>query len=95
MHGDGKAEWAGKDGAHHEMKCPGEMTIIESSAGGGDQKKEQRKIAICSKSGDKAEIAAGLEKALARVEKDTDIDAAARADLSAKLRAKIAELRGQ
>ena len=95
MHGDGKAEWAGKDGAHHEMKCPGEMTIIESSAGGGDQKKEQRKIAICSKSGDKAEIAAGLEKALARVEKDTDIDAAARADISAKLRAKIAELRGQ
>ena len=94
MHGDGKGEHAKHEGMH-EMKCPGTMTTIESDVGSSGDKKEQRKIAICSKSGDKAEIAAGLEKALARVEKDTDIDAAARADISAKLRAKIAELRGQ
>ena len=94
MHGDGKREHAAHEGMR-EMKCPGEMTTIESSVGSSGDKKEQRKIAICSKSGDKAEIAAGLEKALARVESDADIDAAAKADLSAKLRAKIAELRGQ
>ena len=94
MHGDGKREHADHEGMR-EMKCPGEMTTIESSVGSSGDKKEQRKIAICSKSGDKAEIAAGLEKALARVEKDPDIDATAKADLSAKLRAKIAELRGQ
>jgi len=94
MHGDGKGEHANHEGMR-EMKCPGEMTTIESSAGSSGDRKEQRKIAICSKSGDKAEIAAGLEKALARVESDTDIDAAAKADISAKLRAKIAELRGQ
>jgi len=94
MHGDGKGEHANHEGMS-EMKCPGTMTTIESDVGSSGDKKEQRKIAICSKSGDKAEIAAGIEKALARVEKDTDIDAAARADISAKLRAKIAELRGQ
>ena len=89
------------DGKHAEhvrhgerMKCPGEMTTVESS-GGSEQKKEQHKIAICSKTGDKAEIAAGLEKALSRLEGNSEIDAAVRADLSAKLRAKIAELRGR
>ncbi|QIK96424.1 hypothetical protein G7076_08200 [Sphingomonas sp. HDW15A] len=95
MHGDGKHEMSADHEGMHEMKCPGEMTTIESSAGTSGDKKEQRKIAICSKSGDKAEIAAGLEKALARIEKDSDIDATAKADISAKLRAKIAELRGQ
>jgi len=94
MHGDGKREHAGHEGMR-EMKCPGTMTTIESNVGSSGDKKEQRKIAICSKSGDKAEIAAGLEKALARVESDTDIDATAKADISAKLRAKIAELRAK
>ena len=94
MHGDRKGEHANHEGMR-EMKCPGTMTTIQSDVGSSGDKKEQRKIAICSKSGDKAEVAAGLEKALARVEKDTDLDAAARADISAKLRAKIAELRGQ
>lgn len=94
MHGDGKGEHVKHEGMH-EMKCPGTMTTVESSAGSTGDKKEQRKIAICSKSGDKAEIAAGLEKALARVEKDSDLDATAKADISAKLRAKIAELRAQ
>lgn len=82
-------------GALRDHKCPGELVTVESAPAGSDQKKEKAKIAICSKTGDKAEIAAGLEKALARLEKDSDMDAALRADMSAKLRAKIAELRGQ
>ena len=91
--GEGRHAGHLRDG--ERMKCPGQMTTVESAPAGTDAKKEKAKIAICSKTGDKAEIAAGLEKALARLEKDSDMDAALRADLSTKLRAKIAELRGQ
>ena len=76
-------------------KCPGQMTVVESSRPGTETQKEVAKIAICSKTGDKAEVAAGLEKALARLETDSDMDATLRADLSTKLRAKIAELRAR
>ena len=92
IHQDGKHAGHLRDG--ERMKCPGQMTVVES-ASGTEQKKEQHKIAICSASGDKAEIAAGLEKALNNVGKDGEMDPAVRADLTAKLRAKIAELRGQ
>ena len=91
--GEGRHAGHLRDG--ERMKCPGQMTVVESAPAGTEQKKEQAKIAICSKTGDKAEVAAGLEKALARLEKDSEMDAAMRADLSTKLRAKIAELRGR
>ena len=90
--GDGKHVRHIREGGR--MECPGQLTTVEAS-GGTDQKKEQSKIAICTKTGDKAEIAAGLEKALNNIGKHGDIDPALRADLEAKLRAKIAELRGQ
>ncbi|HET9356421.1 MAG TPA: M56 family metallopeptidase [Sphingomicrobium sp.] len=94
--GDGKREMHMHHGdSPRAMKCPGQMTVVESAPAGSEKKQEKAKIAICSKTGDKTEIASGLEKALARVEKDSEMNAALRADLSAKLRAKIAELRGQ
>ncbi len=90
--GDGKRAEHLRDG--ERIKCPGQMMEVESTSG-TEQKKEQHKIAICSKTGDKAEVAAGLERALTRLEGDSDMNATVRADLSAKLRAKIAELRGR
>ena len=89
---DGKHAGHLRDG--ERMKCPGQMTVVESTSG-TEQKKEQHKIAICSKTGNKAEIAEGLSKALTRLEGDSEMDAAVRADLSAKLKAKIAELQGR
>lgn len=85
------ATW--NDGQEMKVDCPGELTVIESTAGDSPDKKEKAKMVFCAKSADKAEVAAGLEKALARVEGDKEMDAALRADVSAKLRAKIAELR--
>lgn len=93
--GEGKDRLVRRHGEGHEIKCPGELISVESAPAGTDEKKEKAKIAICAKSGDKAEAAAGLERALARIEKDSEMDAALRADISAKLRAKIAELRGR
>lgn len=85
------ATW--KDGQEMKVDCPGELTVIEATAGDSPDKKEKAKMAFCSKSGDKTEMAAGLEKALSRIEGDKEMNAALRADVSAKLRARIAELR--
>lgn len=90
--GEGKHE---EHGTMRDHKCQGELITVESAPAGSDQKKEKAKIAICTKAGDKAEAVAGLEKALARIEQDSDMDAALRADMTAKLKAKIAELRAR
>ncbi|MES2902635.1 MAG: M56 family metallopeptidase [Pseudomonadota bacterium] len=82
-----------KDGQEMKVDCPGELTVIEATAGDSPDKKEKAKMVFCSKSGDKTEMAAGLEKALSRIEGDKEMNAALRADVSAKLRARIAELR--
>lgn len=82
-----------KDGQEMKIDCPGEVTVIEATVGSAPEKQEKAKMVFCSKSGDKADAVAGLEKALARVEGDRDMNDALRADVSAKLRARIAELR--
>ncbi len=81
------------DGQEMKVDCPGQLTVIEANAGDSPDKKEKARMVFCSRSADKAETAAGLEKALARVEGDKELNAALRADVSAKLRARIAELR--
>lgn len=91
--GEGTKDATWKDGQEMKVDCPGELTVIEASVGNSPDKQEKAKMVFCAKSGDKSEAAAGLEKALARIEKDGEMNAALRADVSAKLRAKIAELR--
>ena len=78
-----------------KLECPGQKTTVEAAPTGTADKKEAAKIVICSKGGGNAEVAAGLERALSDMEKNSDMNPAIKADLSAKLRAKIAELRGQ
>lgn len=72
--------------------CPGE--VIEVSAGGGAtaDRKEEAKIKLCLKTASKAETATRLEQVIADIDKN-DMDAAVKAELKAKLTAKIAELR--
>ena len=82
-----------KDGQEMKVDCPGELTVIEATAGSSPDKQEKAKMVFCAKSKDKSEVAAGLEKGLAQVESDAEMNAALRADVSAKLRARIAELR--
>ncbi len=94
---DGKAPagatWEGTDGKSMKVKCPGMLTEVEAAPSGTDEKKQKAKIVICSKGGSKAEAAKGLERALAEIDKNGDMDAAVKADLKAKLTARIAELR--
>jgi beta-lactamase regulating signal transducer with metallopeptidase domain len=91
--GPAGATWEGKDGEVRDIKCPGTLTVIESSPTGAAEKKQQAKLAFCSKSADRADVVAGLEKALANLRNDSEMDAAIKADLTAKLSQKIAEVK--
>ena len=88
--GQGTATWNGKD---LKADCPGTMTVIEAGPTGTEQKKEQQKIVLCTKGGTKEELAKGLERALENVTKNDEMSEAAKSELSAKLKAKIAEVR--
>ncbi len=89
--GGKKLEWSDKASAEPKVDCPGKLTVVEAEATVDENKKEKSVIAVCSKTGDKADIASGLEKALTRVEKNDDMDAAMKAALVAKLKAAIAD----
>ena len=73
-------------------ECPGEKFEV-TSAGGTDAKKEDVKIVLCT--ADREPMLAALEKAVADIEKEDDMPAERKADILAKLRAKIAELRAR
>ncbi|MEO8141567.1 MAG: hypothetical protein ABI617_02805, partial [Sphingomicrobium sp.] len=73
--------------------CPGALTTVDAGSDVEKGKKEQAKIVICSKGTSKAEVATSLERALANMDKNDDMDAAVKAELKAKLTARIAELR--
>ena len=68
--------------------------MIEVSADGAAtaDRKEAAKIKLCLKAGTKAETATRLEEVIADIDKN-EMDAAVKAELKAKLTAKIAELR--
>jgi beta-lactamase regulating signal transducer with metallopeptidase domain len=74
-------------------KCDGEK--IELSAdGGGANKKEAVKFFICSKKGEgRSALVAALEKAATNLGQEQDMDPAIKAELLAKMRAKIESLR--
>ncbi len=74
-------------------KCEGEKVEANADINNGGKKQTSR-IVICAKPGEsKAELAQSLEKALGRIEGENAISAEAKAQIVAKLRAKIAELR--
>ena len=75
------------------VDCPGSLTSVDVDGATTAGKKEQAKIVICSKTGSNEDIAKGLERALANVDKNDDMNADVRTQLKAKLQAKIAELR--
>ena len=80
----------GKDG-ELKRECPGEVTgvSVDAETGGADAKKKAF-IMVCSKPGEsKLSAVQGLEKALTRIQSDTDMDPAIKAELSTKLKAKI------
>jgi beta-lactamase regulating signal transducer with metallopeptidase domain len=92
---DGKgpagAKWSG-DPEHMKIDCPGKLTTVEADGGAGPDKKEKAKIVLCSKGGTTADQIKTLEGALARIDSNSDMDAGVKADIKAKLQAKIAEL---
>jgi hypothetical protein len=94
VHSD-EATTGDRSGRHHEhamADCNGDLTAVESDVGTDAAHKNVAKIAVCT-SGGKAKAAEGLERALANLTKSDDMNAATKADLTAKLKARIAELR--
>jgi hypothetical protein len=93
---DGKgpagATWSG-DPEHMKVDCPGKLTTVEADAAPGPEKKEKAKIVLCSKGGTTADQIKGLERALARIDGDSEMDPAVKAQIKSKLETKIAELR--
>ncbi len=73
-------------------KCPGEK-FEASSAGSSEAKKQDVKIIICGTKDEK--LLPALEKAEAELQKQNDIPADRKAEILAKIRAKISELRAK
>jgi bla regulator protein BlaR1 len=88
--GKGGATW---DGDKLKTDCPGTMTVVESGPSGTEQKREQQKIVLCTKGGTPEETAKALENVIETVNANDEMSAAAKADLTAKLKARIAEIR--
>lgn len=76
-----------------DVDCPGSLTVVDVDTAAAAGKKEQAKIVICSKTGSNEDIAKGLERALANVDKNEDMNVDVRTQFKSKLHAKIAELR--
>lgn len=74
--------------------CKGEKFEADSGAAGADGKKAHTRIMLCTKEGaSKTETAAMLEKALSRIEGTDEMPAENKAQVVAKLKARIAELK--
>lgn len=72
--------------------CPGEVIEVSADGAATGDRKEAAKIKLCLKTGSKAETATRLEQVIADIDKN-EMDAVVKAELKAKLTAKIAELR--
>ena len=84
----------GEPGELRDMasKCPGEVFTVDS-AGGTEARKENVKFVICTEPGEK--MLSALEKAEGDIQKQDEMSAERKADILAKVRAKIAELRAR
>ena len=80
-----------------DRKCPDGAQAITAESGGqpnAEGKVEKSRIMICAKGGaTKSESIEGLEKALARVQSDREMNPSINAEITAKLKARIAELK--
>jgi hypothetical protein len=74
-------------------KCDGQPLEAEVQGGAAD-KKQRTRVILCAK-GDGPQAAERLEKALTRIESDSDMSPETKAQLLAQLRAKIAEMRAR
>jgi hypothetical protein len=75
-------------------KCSGQKVEVNSNTSTPDKKLQRTKIVICGKPGEnKEQMAASLEKALGRIETQSELSPQAKADLIAKMKAEIAALR--
>ena len=86
----------GKPGTTADLEhgCPGQTLDFTADGPAAGNRKEAAKIKICLKAGtSKADMASRLESVLADIGKNDDMDAAVKADLTAKIQAKIAELK--
>ena len=77
-----------------EKGCPGQALDFTADAAPGADRKEAARIKLCLKPGaTKADMASRLESVLADIGKNDDMNPAVKADLTAKIQAKIAELK--
>lgn len=72
--------------------CPGEKFELDS-AGGTEARRENVKLILCAKAGEP--MLNALERAAAEIQKQDDMPAERKADILAKIQAKIAELRAK
>lgn len=91
INGDAKDRRLPEDLRARVEKCEGQPVEAEFENKGSD-KKERTRVILCAK-GSGAEAASRLEESLKRIESDSDLPADAKAQVVAKLRSKIAELR--
>ncbi len=84
----------GEHSAIDTADCQGEM--FKSTAGSSEPKGKQTRILLCGKSGaTKVLTADSLERALARIEQQSELNAEHKAQITAALKARIAELRAK
>lgn len=76
-----------------KLECPGKLEVFEVEAASTAGKKERSKIAVCSKDAAPANVVAGLETMLTRLDGNSEMDPAVKSQLKAKVQARIAELR--
>lgn len=93
----GRKDVVVRDGDHDRMvrtlaNCDGEK-FEAGSQGGTETKKENIKFMICARKGES--LLPALEKAAARIERETEMPAERKAEILSQLRAKIAELRAR
>jgi len=72
--------------------CPGEVIEVSADGAASADRKDAAKIKLCLKAGSRAETATRLEQVIVDLDKN-EMNAAVKAELKAKLTAKIAELR--
>ena len=93
------AERAQVEKMAEQRKCPDGSEAITADTPEtkpADGKVEKRRMLICTKgAATKEEAIQGLEKALGRVQANAEMDAAIKAEISAKLQARIAELKAK
>jgi beta-lactamase regulating signal transducer with metallopeptidase domain len=83
---------SGDDSSEAKLDCPGEK-FDASSEGGNDGRQEKTRFVLCADKGES--LLSALERAAGSIEKRDEMPAESKAEILAKIRAKIAELRAK